>query len=123
MLKIIALLVLSGSLNVAVETDSGWVEKSFPNTARGAEELVGFAENAVGDPPGVRVVLGSLSDKDNQEHISKKFASIDLPFGIALPADVKAAAAKHRLKPESAIAVAKADEEKFGFLYRRKPKK
>lgn len=124
MLKIIAILVLSGSLNVAVETDSGWAEKSFANTAKGAEELVGFAEEAVGDPPdGVRVVLGALSEEDNLEHIVNLFTALELTHSFATREEVKAAAAKHQLPRHSALAVAKADEEKFGALYTRKPQR
>lgn len=122
MLKIIAILVFSGSLNVAVETDSGWAEKSFANTAKGAEELIGFAEEAVGDPPdGVRVVLGALSEEDNLEHIVNLFNALELKHGFATPEEVKAAAAKHQLPGPSAIAVAKADQDKFGALYGRTP--
>lgn len=124
MLKIIALLVLSGSLNVAVETDSGWAEKSFANTAQGAEDLVGFAEEAVGDAPdGVRVVLGSLNETDNREHIVILFSALELQHGFVAPPEVKAAGSKYQLPPQSAVAVAKADEHKFGALYGRTPQK
>lgn len=124
MLKIIAILVFSGSLNVAVETDTGWAEKSFANTAKGAEELVGFAEEAVGDPPdGVRVVLGALSEEDNLEHIVKLFSALELKHGFATPEEVMAAAAKHQLPRQSALSVAKADEEKFWMFYGRKLQK
>ncbi|MDQ7746257.1 hypothetical protein [Hydrogenophaga pseudoflava] len=124
MLKIIAILVFSGSLNVAVETDSGWAEKSFANTAKGAEELVGFAEEVVGDPPdGVRVVLGALNEDDNLEHIVTLFNALELKHSFATPEEVKAAAAKHQLSAQTAISVAKADQEKFGALYGRTPPK
>jgi hypothetical protein len=124
MLKIIAILVFSGSLNVAVETDAGWAEKSFANTAQGAEDLVGFAEEAVGDAPdGVRVVLGSLNDADNLEHIVNLFLAIELQHSFVAPPEVRAAGSKHQLPPQSAVAVVKADEEKFGAFYRTKPQK
>ena len=121
MLKVIAILVLSSKLNVAVETPSGWAEATFPNTAAGAEQLVAFAESSVGDPPnGVRVVVGSLGDDLNQSHIIEFLASAGVKHGLVEPGDVAAAAAKHNLNLESALAVAKADEERFGFLYRRR---
>ena len=124
MLKIVAILVLSTTLKLAVENNGSWIERSFPNTARGAEELIAFAEQSIGDPPnGIRVVLGSRNEKDNQAHILKKFAEVELKHGIVSPGDVKAAATKYRISPESAIAVAKADEDRFGFIYRSKPKK
>lgn len=47
---------------------------------------------------------------------------MELGHGIALPEHVIAAAAKHGLSQESAIAVAKADEDRVGFVYHRQPK-
>src|SRR5712691_2005972 len=40
MVKLVGVLVLSGQLAVAVETDRGFVERSFPNTAVGAGQLI-----------------------------------------------------------------------------------
>lgn len=122
MLKVIAILVLSSSLNVAVETDSGWVERSFSNTEKGAEELVEFAEQVVGDPPdGVRVVLGASNEEVNLQHIVELFASLGLAHGFVTPDEVKEAVLLHQLPSSSGVAVAKADLEKFGAFYRPKP--
>ena len=76
MLKLIAILVLSSQLSVAVQTDAGYVEAVFPNTAAGAKQLIEFAERTVGEPEGgVRIVVGWLNDKDNDEHIVNALAA------------------------------------------------
>lgn len=123
MLKLIAILVLSSQLAVAVETDAGYVEATFPNTAAGAEQVIEFAEKTVGEPDGgVRIVVGWLYDQDNDEHIVKALAALGIKHGMASPSDIQAAMAENRLSSPSALAVALADEKRFGFIYRRAKK-
>ena len=123
MLKLIAILVLASQLSVAVETDNGWEERSFPNTAEGAAQLIDFSEKAVGNPPnGVRVTVGWLNDADNDEHIIELLARSEIKHGLTSPDDVRKAAAANNIAETSAMAVAHADIARFGFIYRRKPK-
>jgi len=120
-LKLIAILVLSSTLSVAVETDEGYVEKSFPNTPAGVQQLIAFAEKTVGEPEGgVRVVVGRVDNEANDRHIARALADLGIKQGLALPEEVRASVADNRLPGPSAIAVALADEKKFGFLYRKK---
>jgi hypothetical protein len=122
-LKLIAILVLSSQLSVAVETDNGWAERSFPNTAAGADQLINFAEQSVGNAPdGVRVTLGWLNDDDNDTHIVEHLSSLGIKHGLTSPDDVRKAAAANNVPETSAMAVAHADIARFGFLYRKKPK-
>jgi hypothetical protein len=121
MLKLIAILVLAGNLNVAVETDAGWAEKSFQNTEEGALEVLSFANKTVGDTP-IRVVVGSLDDKDdaNEKHLSAVLSEYEIKHGRVSPQDVRSAAGKNKLPETSAVAVGLADIARFGFLYGRK---
>jgi hypothetical protein len=121
MLKLIAILVLSTNLNVAVETDNGWAEKTFQNSEEGAEQLVSFANQTVGYPPdGVRIVVGSINDKYYDEHIMNVLAKYGIKCALVAPRDVKAAALKDGIPESSPVAVAHADIARFGFIYRRK---
>lgn len=123
MLKLIGILVLSGNLSVAVETDAGFVERTFANSASGAEELIAFAEQTVGDPPdGVHVVVGWLADADNDEHIIAKLQSLGIKHALAGPADVTAATAKHGLPSASPQAVALSFKDRFAFLWEKRAK-
>ncbi|MBQ0933837.1 hypothetical protein [Ideonella paludis] len=123
MLKIIAILVLSSQLSVAVETDAGWQERSFPNSVDGASQLMGFAVETIGSPEdGVRVAVGWLNDNDNDEHIIDLLAKSGIKHGLTSPDDVRKAAVANGVAETSALAVAHADIARFGFLYRRKPK-
>ena len=85
MLKLIAILALSSSLSVAVETDLGWKEKTFPNSKAGAEQLVEYAEKTVGNPPdGVKVIVGTLDEAgDSEKHIVKFLAAAGVSHGLA----------------------------------------
>lgn len=122
MLKLIAILVLSSHLSVAVETDNGWTERSFPNTAAGAEQLVEFAEASLGDPPSpVRVTVGWLGDDVNDDHIIDFLAEAGIKHGLTFPEDVKCAAIANNVPKTSALAVAHADLKRFGSIYRSKP--
>lgn len=124
MIKLIAILILSSNLSVAVETDTGWSEQSFPNSPEGAEQLMDYAENAVGDAPdGIRLVVGWLNDEDDDRHIIGLLADAGVKHGLADPAVVRAAATKNQLPETSPVAVALADIERFGFIYKRKPAK
>lgn len=123
MIKLIGILVFSGNLSVAVETDTGFVERSFSNTKVGAEELIGYAEKAVGDPgDGVHIVVGMLNNSDNDEYIVAKLQSVGIKHALASPADVKAAIAKHKLPNNSPTAVALSFKDRFPFLYQNKLK-
>jgi len=123
MLKLIAILVLSSQLLVSVETDAGYVEATFPNTAEGAKQLIEFAEKRVGEPEGgVRIVVGWINDKDTEEHMIDALASAGIKHGLVGPADIQSAVAENKMSGPSARAVAFADEKRFGFLYRRKTK-
>lgn len=123
MLKLIAILVLSSQLSVAVETDSGWVEKSFPNSPAGAEQLVDFAESSLGATPGgVRVTVGRLDDTANLDPIVDFLADAGVKHGLTAPDDIRKAAVAHQVPETSAMAVAYADIARFGFIYRRTPK-
>lgn len=123
MLTLIGILVLSSNLSVAVETDAGFVERTFANSAAGAEELVAFAEQSVGNPPdGVHIVVGWLSDADNDEYIIAKLQSLGIKHALAGPSDVTAAIAKHGLPPASPRAVALSFRDRFAFLWQKRPK-
>jgi hypothetical protein len=121
MLKLIAILVLSGQLQVAVEQPSGYAESTFDNSEAGAQALIEFAEESVGDAPaGVRVVVGWLNDSDNDEHIIAALADLGIKHGLATPEDITKAALELQLAEPNARAVVVADEKRFGFLYRKK---
>ncbi len=121
MLKIIAILVLSSNLSVAVETNDGWKEKAFPNTPTGAAELIGYAERTLGEAEdGVRIVLGCENDDDNSDHILDELAKNNIKHGLVFASDVLAAKQKYGTPPASALSVAMADLDKFGLIYRQK---
>lgn len=121
MLKLIAILALSSNLSVAVETDAGWKEKTFPNSKAGAEQLVDFVEKTAGDPPeGVKVIVGTLDDTDSEKHIVEFLAEAGVPHGLATPTDVKTAAAEQGLPESSPRIVAAAEIKRFGFMYKGK---
>lgn len=123
MLKLIAILVLSSTLSVAVETDKGYIEREFPNTMAGANELVDFVEKTVGEPEdGVRVVVGSPDKMDGAQPILKVLNAAGVTHGIVSPADLQSAVVTNGLTGPTAKAVALADEKRFGFMYRRKKK-
>jgi hypothetical protein len=121
MLKLIAILALSSNLSVAVETDTGWQEKTFPNNRAGAEQLVDYAEKAVGDPPnGVKVIVGTLDEGDSEKHILEFLRAAGVPHGLAMPKDVKAAAVEQGISENSPRAVAASEIKRFGFLHKGK---
>jgi hypothetical protein len=121
MLKLIGVLIMSLELGVAVETGAGYVEATFPNTAEGAQALIAFAEQRIGQAPdGVRIVVGSVSDDVDERHIAEAFSRLAISHGFVTPADIRAAVAEHGLPGPSAKAVVLADEKRFGFLYRKK---
>lgn len=106
-----------------METDSSWAERSLPNTAEGAAQLIHYAEASVGSPPsGVRVAVGWLNDEDDDEHISSFLARSGIKHGLTSPDDVRKAALASNVAGTSAMAVAYADMARFGFIYRRNPK-
>ena len=124
MLKLIAILVMSSTLSVAVETDNGYLERDFPNTEAGANQLIEFAEKSVGEPEGgVRVVVGSLSDLNADEPVVKVLLASGIPHGLVSPSDIQASVTANGLTAPSAKTVALADEKRFGFLYRRQKNK
>ena len=119
MLKLIAILVLAGNIQVAVEQPNGYLEQSFPNSAAGAQQLIEFAEKNVGDAPkGIRIVVGRDSDASSDAHIVKALTDLGISFGVVSAAEVKEAATAGG-GAITAKAVAAADEKKCGFLYRR----
>ena len=121
MVKLIGILVLSGNLSVAVETDTGFTERSFPNSADGAEELIAYAEQTVGTPEhGVQIVVGWLDDTVNDKHIMSIFDSFKIPHVVALPRDIHAASTKHKLAESSPVAVALSFKDTFPELWKRK---
>ena len=83
MLKLIAILVLSGQLQVAVEQPGGYAESSFGNSEAGAQQLIEFAEKSVGDAPdGVRIVVGWIDGAHNDEHIIEALADAGLEIRL-----------------------------------------
>lgn len=123
MVKLIGILVLSMQLAVAVETDRGFVERSFPNSAAGAEELVAYAEEAMGQPEhGIHIVVGWLNENDDTGPILKKLGDLGINHAVAPPNDVKNATVKHKLPPHSPTAVALSFKDRFPFLFRKKTK-
>ena len=123
MVKLIGILVLSSQLAVAVETDRGFVERSFPNSAAGAEQVIAYAEEAMGKPEhGIHIVVGWLNDDDNSGHILKQLGDLGIKHALAPPKDVTAAIAKHKLPPQSPIAVALSFKDRFPFLWQKKAK-
>jgi len=121
MLKLIGILVFSTQLAVAVETDRGFVERVFPNSAAGAEQLIGYVEEAMGQPErGIHVVVGWLSEDDNTDHILKKLGELDIKYAVAPPNDVANATAKHNLPQHSPMAVALSFKDRFPFLFQKK---
>lgn len=123
MLKLIAILVLSSTLSVAVETDKGFVERDFPNTMAGANSLIDFVEETVGEPEGgVRVVVGSPDKMDGAQPILKVLNGAGVTHGMVSPTDLQSAVVGNGLKGPTAKAVALADEKRFGFMYRQKKK-
>lgn len=121
MLKLIAILVLAGQLQVAVEQSTGYAEASFENSPAGAQDLIDFAEKSIGDAPnGVRIVVGWIDDADEDKHIVQALADLGIKHGLVSPNDVRAAVSENNLQTASARAVALADEKRFGSLYRRK---
>jgi hypothetical protein len=120
-LKLIAIFVVSSTLSVAVETESGYVERDFPNTPDGAQQLIAFAEESVGEPEhGVRLVIGIADDKASSEHITTALADLGISYGLVSPEEVGESVKENQLPGPSAQAVAFADEKKFGRIYRRK---
>lgn len=122
MLKLIGVLIMSTQLNVAVDTGFGYAEATFPNTAEGAQALIAFAEQSVGDTPdGVRIVVGGASAEADARHIVEAFSELEIKSGFVSPEDVRQAVKEHALPGPSGRAVVLADEKRFGFLYRKKP--
>jgi hypothetical protein len=118
MLKLIGILVLSSHLSVAVETDKGFSEASFPNTVAGAEDLVGYAEETIGDAEdGIHVVVGWLDDDVDDEFIVSKLASLGIKHAIASSADIRTAVVENKLAEDSPTAVALAFKKRFGFMW------
>jgi hypothetical protein len=123
MLKLIAILVLSSTLSVAVETDNGYVEGIFPNTSAGAQQLIEFVEKTVGEPEGgVRIVVGAASEQVNENHMLNALADLGIGNGRVSPEELEAVVRESQLPEPTAKAVVLADEKKFGFLYRKKKK-
>ena len=121
MLKLIAILVFAGNVQVAVEQPSGYAEASFKNSPSGAQSVIEFAETSIGDAPdGARIVVGWVDDSDNPDHTLDALAELEIKHGIVGASDIQAAVSEHNLPEPSARAVALADEKRFGFLYRRK---
>jgi hypothetical protein len=121
MVKLIGILVLSSQLAVAVETDRGFVERSFPNSAVGAEQVIAFAEEAMGKPEhGVHIVVGWLNDDHNSDHILKQLGDLGIKHALAPPKDVTTAIAKHKLPAQSPVAVALSFRDRFPHLWQKK---
>ena len=121
MVKLIGILVLSTQLAVAVETDRGFVERSFPNSTAGAQELIAYAEETMGQPEhGIHVVVGWLDERDDTGPILKKLGDLGIKHAVAAPSDVNNATVKHKLPPQSPTAVALSFKDRFPFLFQKK---
>ena len=117
MVKLIGILVLAGQLSVAVETDSGFAEAAFDNSPSGVEQLIAFAEKAVGEPEhGVHLVLGWLNDNDNLNPITEKLTALGIGHGIATPDNLNTAAEKHGVPANSSKTVILSFKDRFPFL-------
>ena len=115
MTNVLAIIILATGFSVAVETDRGFVEKSFANTPAGAEEFWTFAEPLVKrEGKKVKVCTVTLAEESGavMEWLLRK------DFGPALLSRIRFAeyAARTGAPSESATTVAMACLSTFPFI-------
>jgi hypothetical protein len=117
MTSILAVLILSSGFLVAIETESGFVEKSFENTKAGAEEFWTFAEPIL-KKEGKRVKVCTVSTAADPGAIMEWL--LEEEFGPALLSSqvFESYADKNGLPKSSATTVARACLETLPFISR-----
>jgi len=117
MTNILAVLILSSTFSVAVETNEGYVEKSFQNTVQGAEEFWIFAEPLI-VAAGKKVKICTVSVAEDPGPIMAWL--LDEDFGPALlsRARFEEYAAKNQSSQQSAVTAAQACLAAFPFIRR-----
>jgi len=120
MLKLIAALVISGQLAIAVETESGFVEKRFPNSKDGVESAIAFIEANLPSEGGIHVIVGWDADDQDTGPFVGKLAELGIANAIIPPEELKAFAQKAGVSGEAPATVALAFRAKLAAL--RRPK-
>ena len=117
MTNVLAVLILSSTFSVAVETSTGYVEKYFQNTAEGAEAFWIFAEPLIA-ATGKKVKVCTVSATEDPGPIMKWL--LDEDFGPALLSRTRFEefAIRSQRSQQSAITAAQACLAVFPFIRR-----
>lgn len=115
MTSILAVLILTSGFSVAIETESGFVEKSFENTKAGAEDFWSFAEPVLKNE-NKRVKVCTVSTAADPGPIMEWL--LEEEFGPALLSSqvFESFANKNGLSKSSATTAAKACLESLPFI-------
>jgi hypothetical protein len=105
MIKILAILILSSSFNVAVETKDGFVERSFQNSRKGVSDFLTFAGPFVKSQ---NLRFCAVSTVDDSGAIMQWIAESGLRVGFLTYPAYQAYGKEAKSDPASAATVANA---------------
>ncbi len=117
MTSILAVLILTSGFSVAIETESGFVEKSFENTKAGAEEFWTFAEPIL-KKADKRVKVCTVSTAAEPGAIMEWLLEEDFGLAILSSQVFENYAVKNGLSKSSATTAARACLESLPFIRR-----
>ena len=117
MTNLLAVLIMASGFSVAIETDAGFIEKSFENTKAGAEEFWQFAEPIL-KKAGTGVKVCTVNTAQNPGPIMEWL--LEEEFGPALLSSqvFVGYAERNGLPKTSASTAAKACLDSFPFIRR-----
>jgi len=118
MLKLIGILVISGKLAVAVETNTGFVERTFSNTPAGVEQFIEFAQaTLLPEEPPLHIVVGLANEREDDGPILRRLAQLKIANGRVSPEELQSFAKSHNVSIGSPTTVALLYKQKFPFLF------
>ena len=121
MLKLIGVLLLSGQLGVAVESPSGYTERTFSCSESGVELLFEFVLSALGPgEPAIQFVVGPIEREAECEVFFAALADNGVGNAAVSATELEAFAVSHNTSSSSPRTVAEVFKEKHAKLLAKK---
>ena len=121
MLKLIGVLLLSGQLGVAVQSQGGYIERTFSCSESGVEQLFEFVLSTLGPgEPAIQFIVGPIEREAECEVFFAALADNGIGNAAVSAGELEAFAASHSASSSSARAVAEVFREKHAKLLAEK---
>ena len=118
MRNVLAILILANGFNAAVETSDGFVERSFPNTDKGVEQFLQWAEPLV-LKAGAQIKFCTVSPDGDEGTIVDWLLKNNAGPASVSPYAYREYAVKNSAPQESAVTAARACYAVFPFIKKR----